>query len=64
MLSGWKTLAVMGGSFLMYAFEWPELTQHVDPQTLAMGTAAVGLFLRFITHEPVGIIKMLEKSGR
>lgn len=48
-MKGWKTVIVAVLSFLAYALAWPELTQYLDGQTIAMITAAVMLIMRFLT---------------
>ena len=52
-MKGWKTILVAVLGFLTYALAWPELTQYLDGQVIALITAVVMLVMRLITSSPV-----------
>lgn len=52
-MKGWKTIVVAALQLAVYVFAWPQLTQWLDPQTIATIAAILMIALRFVTKSPI-----------
>jgi hypothetical protein len=52
-MKGWKTILIAVIQFAVYALGWEQLTQYLEPQTIAIIASVLMFVLRFLTSSPV-----------
>lgn len=55
MFTGWKTVVLAVGSFLVYSLGWEDLQQYVSSQHIAQISAGIMLVMRLVSDGPAAL---------